>query len=82
MVIRTHKDSKDINFEEFKVVKRYFSRIFTVLSDEMRERLIRLNLSDDQKNEIKKELSFLSINKQREYLEELKQIYKNMLKGY
>ena len=53
------------------VVKRYFHRIFTVLSKDVREQLMSLNLSKDELKEVKKELAFLSEEKQKEFLEEL-----------
>ena len=58
-------------FDKIDVVKRYFHRIFTVLSKEVREQLIELNLSKEELKEVKKELAFLSDEKQLEYLNEL-----------
>ncbi len=58
-------------FEKLEVVKKYFYRIFTTLSKEVREELMKLNLSKDELKEIKKELAFLSEEKQIEFLKEL-----------
>jgi len=58
-------------FEKIDVVKRYFHRIFTVLSKDVREQLMELNLSKDELKEVKKELAFLSEEQQKEFLEEL-----------
>ena len=58
-------------FEKLDVVKRYFYRIFTVLSKDVREQLLNLNLSKDELKEVKKELAFLSEEKQIEFLKEL-----------
>ena len=58
-------------FDKIDVVKRYFHRIFTVLSKEVREQLIELNLSKEELKEVKKELAFLSEDKQQEFLKEL-----------
>ncbi|MFW9952852.1 MAG: hypothetical protein ACFFKA_22250 [Candidatus Thorarchaeota archaeon] len=58
-------------FEKLDVIKRYFYRIFTVLSKEVREQLTNLNLSKDELKEVKKELAFLSEEKQKEFLNEL-----------
>ena len=58
-------------FEKLDVIKRYFYRIFTVLSKEVREQLTNLNLSKDDLKEVKKELAFLSEEKQKEFLKEL-----------
>jgi len=61
------KDSEDI-----RVVKKYFSRIFTVLSNEVREKLMNLNISEKVKKIVIKDLAFLTEDKQKEYLDELK----------
>lgn len=57
--------------EEIPEIKKYFSRIFTIISKDIREKLRDLNLSKEKKKKIKKELAFLSKDKQIEYLEEL-----------
>lgn len=58
-------------FEKLEVVKRYFHRVFTVISKEVREQLMNLNLSKDELKEVKKELAFLSEEQQKEFLKEL-----------
>lgn len=63
------KENRDL--EEIPEIKKYFSRIYTVLSKEIRDRLRELNLSKVKKKRIKKELAFLSKDKQIEYLDEL-----------
>lgn len=64
-------DENNRGFEKLDVVKKYFYRIFTTLSKEVREELNKLNLSKDELKEIKKELAFLSEEKQIEFLKEL-----------
>ena len=64
-------DENNGGFEKLEVVKKYFQRIFTILSKEVRGELIKLNLSKDELKEIKKELVFLSEEKQIEFLKEL-----------
>ncbi len=66
-----NNDENSGGFEKVDVVKRYFHRIFTVLSKDVREQLMSLNLSKDELKEVKKELAFLSEEKQKEFLEEL-----------
>ena len=61
----------DKNFEELDIVKKYFSRIFTVLDAKIRERLIKLKVSEEKKELILKELAFLNEEKQGEYLDDL-----------
>ncbi len=64
-------DENNGGFEKLEVVKKYFHRIFTILSKEVRGELIKLNLSKDELKEIKKELAFLPEEKQIEFLKEL-----------
>ncbi|MBY9013400.1 MAG: hypothetical protein KGD70_13580 [Candidatus Lokiarchaeota archaeon] len=71
MVLLINNDENDGGFETLDVVRRYFNRIFTILSKDVREQLSDLNLSKDEIKEVKKELSFLSEEKQKEYLKEL-----------
>jgi hypothetical protein len=59
------------DFEKSEIVKKYFARIFNVLSDDVREKLLRLNFSEKELRKIKKELAFLSEVQQKKYLEEL-----------
>lgn len=58
-------------FETIDVVKKYFLRIFTVLSKDVRQKLMDLDLTKDELKEVKKELAFLPEDKQLEYLDEL-----------
>ncbi len=64
-------DENHAGFEKLEVVKKYFHRIFTILSKEVKEELSKLNLSTDELKEIKKELAFLPEEKQIEFLKEL-----------
>lgn len=70
--------SDDINnedFEKIKEVKIYWKRIYSVLRKDIREKLKNLNVSEEKKKDIIKELAFLSEKKQIKYLEELNRIY-------
>ena len=69
-VLRVSNDENG-GFEKLDVVKRYFHRVFTVLSKEVRDQLMNLNLSKDELKEVKKELAFLSEEQQKEFLKEL-----------
>ena len=64
-------DENNGGFEKLEVVKKYFYRIFTILSKEVKEELTKLNLSKDELKDIKKELAFLPEEKQLEFLKEL-----------
>ncbi|MFX1354854.1 MAG: hypothetical protein ACFE8V_14455 [Promethearchaeota archaeon] len=61
----------DTGFDKLDIVRKYFARIFNILKKDIRSKLLALNLTKDELKEIKKELAFLSEEKQREYLKEL-----------
>ncbi len=63
--------SDDESFEKYEVVKRYFARIFNVLSKEIRQELLKLDLTEKELKEIKSELGFLSEEQQKKYIKEL-----------
>jgi hypothetical protein len=77
-VVKINDDINNKDFEEINAVKKYFARIFTILSKEVRNKLMNLNVSEERRKEIKKELAFLSKEKQREYLDELYGIYNHI----
>lgn len=64
------KDKKDK-----KLVKKYFSKIFTILSKDIKEKIKDLNLSRKEKKEILKELAFLSKEKQIKYIDAVVNLY-------
>jgi hypothetical protein len=68
-IIKEYGSNGDI--EEISEIKQFFSRIYTILPKEIRERLKELNLSKEKKKKIRKELAFLPKEKQNEYLDEL-----------
>jgi len=70
-VVLVSNNGKERGFETLDVVKKYFQKIFTVMSKDVREQLMDLNLSKGELKEVKKELVFLPDEKQKEYLNEL-----------
>jgi hypothetical protein len=70
-VVLISNNSKERGFEKLDVIKKYFQKIFTVMSKDVREQLMDLNLSKGELKEVKKELVFLPDEKQKEYLNEL-----------
>ena len=70
-------NEKNEDFEKIDVVKKYFARIFTVLSFDIRNKIIKLKLPKEEKKEIKKELAFLPVEEQKRYLKELNEEEKN-----
>lgn len=75
MVINIKGDINEKDLEEISEIKKYFSRIFTVLPKEIRERLKNLDISKEKKRILKKELAFLSKENQMKYLDELYRLY-------
>jgi hypothetical protein len=63
------------DLEDIPEIKKYFMRIYTVLSKEIRDKLKLLNLTKEQKKKINKNLAFLPKDKQIEYLDELFKLY-------
>jgi hypothetical protein len=59
------------NFEKFEIVKRYFARIFNVLSKEIRQDLLNLDLTEDELKDVKQELGFLPEDQQKKFIKEL-----------
>ena len=62
------------NFEELEIIKKYFQRIYNVLPEDVRKEVENLNLSNEEKKRLVKELGFLETKKQEDYLRELKEI--------
>ncbi|MBY8992439.1 MAG: hypothetical protein KGD58_16960 [Candidatus Lokiarchaeota archaeon] len=65
-------DMNEKEIEDMSEIKKYFSRIFTVIPKEIREKIKTLDIPKEKKKQIKKELAFLPRKKQEEYLDELK----------
>jgi hypothetical protein len=68
-------DIEEKDLEEISEIKKYFSRIFTIIPKEIKERIKNLNLSREKKKILKKELAFLSLENQLKYLDELERVY-------
>ncbi len=69
--MNTLGNDDDFNFEKLEIIKRYFSRIYTILSDEMRKKLLNLEISKKELKSISKRIAFLPEEKQKDFLEEL-----------
>ncbi|MCK4480561.1 MAG: hypothetical protein KAV01_08535 [Candidatus Lokiarchaeota archaeon] len=69
-MIRINEDLEEKDLEDISELKKYFMRIYTVLSKDIRDKLKKLDLDKEKKKKLKKELAFLSKEKQIEYLEE------------
>ncbi len=69
-MIKENTNNKDL--EEIPEIKKYFSKIYTVLSKDIRDKLKQLNVSKEKLKKIRKVLAFLPKKKQNEYLDEFK----------
>ncbi|MFW9865782.1 MAG: hypothetical protein ACFFEN_06740 [Candidatus Thorarchaeota archaeon] len=69
------KDEKDK-----KLVKQYFSKIFAVLSKDLRKEIKKLKISKKEKKELLQELAFLTKEEQAKYVESLAELYKEIPK--
>ena len=65
------KNNEEFNFEQNNTVKKYFSRIYTILKSDVKDKLDKLEINDKKKKKIRQELSFLPHEKQLEYLDEI-----------
>jgi DNA-directed RNA polymerase subunit RPC12/RpoP len=64
------KDDKDK-----KIVKEYFSKIFNILSKDLRDKIKDLDIPKKDRKELLKEIAFLTEVEQQKYLEILKELY-------
>jgi DNA-directed RNA polymerase subunit RPC12/RpoP len=64
------KDEKDK-----KLVKQYFSKIFTVLSKDIRKQIMDLEIPEKEKKELLKELAYLTKEEQIKYIEAIVNLY-------
>jgi DNA-directed RNA polymerase subunit RPC12/RpoP len=69
------KDEKDK-----KLVKEYFSKIFAVLSKDLRMQIMNLKISKKEKRELLEELVFLTKEEQVKYIEAIVSLYKEIPK--
>ncbi|MFX0023578.1 MAG: hypothetical protein ACFE9S_14725 [Candidatus Hermodarchaeota archaeon] len=69
------KDEKDK-----KLVKEYFSKIFAVLSKDLRKQITDLKITKKEKKELLEELAFLTNEEQVKYIEAIVNLYKEIPK--
>jgi len=69
------KDEKDK-----KLVKEYFSKIFAVLSKDLRQQISNLKISKKERRELLEELAFLNKEEQVKYVEAIVDLYKEIPK--
>jgi hypothetical protein len=80
--VNTKENQKDnYDFEKNNVIKSYFKRIYTVLDETTRKKLLQLDISTDELRQILKYIAFLPKEKQETYLKELTQYGKKPQKN-
>ncbi|TFG07527.1 MAG: hypothetical protein EU539_04695 [Promethearchaeota archaeon] len=67
------------NEKDKKLVKEYFSKIFNLLSKDLRNQINELNISKNEKKELLEELAFLSKKEQVKYIEAIVNLYQEEL---
>ena len=67
------KDEKDK-----KLVREYFSKIFSVLSKDLRKQIKDLNIPKEERKELLKELAFLNKQEQEKYIKTIVELYKEL----
>jgi len=79
--LRLHESLLPVKDEKDKeLVKHYFTRIFTVLSKELKNQINDLNISKKEKKELLKELAFLTQEEQIKYIESIVDLYQEIPK--
>lgn len=79
--LRLHESLLPVKGEkDKKLVKEYFSKIFAVLSKDLREQIINLEISKKEKRELLEELAFLNQEEQVRYIEAIVDLYKEIPK--
>jgi len=68
------------NEKDKKLIKEYFSKIFALLSKDLRQQIIDLKISKKEKRELLEELAFLSEADQVKYIESLADLYRKLPK--
>jgi len=79
--VKQIKDKEIIDIEKIPIVKKYFKRIFSILPEDIRNKLYNLKLSKEDLNRIKRELAFLPKEKQAQYLEEWEDICEELTRN-
>jgi len=79
--LRLHESLLPVKDErDKKLVKEYFSKIFNVLSKNIREQILALDIPKKDKNELLKELAFLTEEEQVKYIKAIGIMYREIPK--
>ncbi|TFG14061.1 MAG: hypothetical protein EU531_09395 [Promethearchaeota archaeon] len=66
------------NEKDKKLVREYFSKIFNVLSKDLRDQIKELNIPKKERKELLKELAFLNKQEQEKYIRAIIDLYKEL----
>jgi DNA-directed RNA polymerase subunit RPC12/RpoP len=66
------------NEKDRKVVKEYFSKIFSIISKDLRKQISELDIPKKQRKEILEELAFLAEEEQLKYIGALRKLYETI----
>jgi len=77
--LRLHESLLPVKDDKDKLmVRQYFTKIFTVLSEDTRRKLLELDIPQEDKMALLKELAYLAKEEQLKYIESIKQLYKEI----
>ena len=77
--LRLHESLLPVKDEKDKrVVKRYLTKIFNVVSKDIKDRIMELDIPKEDKKEILKELAFLTEKEQKKHIEAIAELYKEI----
>lgn len=66
------------NEKDKKLVREYFTKIFNVLSKDLRNKILKLKLPKKEKETLLKELAFLTEQEQVKYIEAISELYREI----
>ena len=78
-VLRLHESLLPVkNEKDKKLVKEYFSKIFNIISKDLRKQILELDIPKKERKNILKELAYLAEEEQLKYLDALKELYEEI----
>ncbi len=78
-ILRLHESLLPVkNEKDRKIVKEYFSKIFNIISKDLRKQILELEIPKKERKSILKELAFLAEEEQLNYIEELRNLYQEI----
>jgi len=78
-LLRLHESLLPVkNEKDKKIVKEYFTKIFNIISKDLRKQILELDIPKKERKNIIKELAFIAEEEQLKYLEALKGLYEEI----